>query len=82
VGITTRPTFAFTDPRSLSRGPAGFVTGGPSSTRQNDATRDGRVVAVVDPTAPAAAAAGLMNNATPQFFVVNNWFEELKARVP
>jgi len=52
------------------------------TTRQLDATRDGRVLAVVDPNAPSAAAAGAVNNATPQFLVVSNWFEDLKARVP
>ena len=82
VGITTRPAFAFTEPRLLSRGPAGFMIGGPMTTRQLDATRNGRVLAVVDPNAPSAAAAGVMSNATPQFLVVSNWFEELKARVP
>ena len=59
---------------------AGFVIGGPNSTRQNDATPDGRIVAVVDPnTTPAT---GGLTIAAPPFVVVNNWFEELKARVP
>jgi len=78
VGITTRPTFAFGDPVSLSRGPLGFFEGGPGNTRQNDATFDGRVVAVIagnSSQAPAGASQA-------QFHVVLNWFEELKARVP
>jgi hypothetical protein len=80
VGITTSPVFGFTDPRPLSRGPAGFVIGGPTNTRQNDATPDGRVVAVVDSnTTPPTAG---LTSASPLFVVVNNWFEELKARVP
>jgi hypothetical protein len=82
MGITTRPTFAFTEPRPLPLGPSGFVLSGPTSTRQLDATGDGRVVAIVDANAPSAAASGLVNNAGPQFRVVNNWFEDLKARAP
>jgi eukaryotic-like serine/threonine-protein kinase len=81
VEVTTRPAFAFTDPRPLSRGPSGFIIGGPTNTRQNDSTPDGRVVAVVDTSASQASAAGVTTNATPVFIVVLNWVEELKARV-
>ena len=80
IGITTSPVFAFTDPRPLSRGPAGFVIGGPTNRRQNDATPDGRIVAVVDRN--TTSATGGLTSASPPFVVVNNWFEELKARVP
>jgi serine/threonine-protein kinase len=80
VGITTSPVFGFTDPRPLSRGPAGFVIGGPTNTRQTDSTPDGRVVAVVDSNTTRPTAG--LTSASPLFVVVNNWFEELKARVP
>jgi len=80
VEITTRPAFAFTNPRPLSRGPSGFVIGGPSNTRQNDSTPDGRVVAIVDTASLTSGARS--TNSTPQFVVVTNWFEELKQRVP
>jgi hypothetical protein len=56
------------------------VIGGPTNTRQNDATPDGRVVAVVDSNTPPPTAG--FTSASPLFVVVNNWFEELKARVP
>ena len=83
VDITTRPSFAFSDPRVLSRGPSGFVIiGGPADRRQNDSTSDGRVIAVVDATATGPTAAGPTSFSTPQFVVVTNWFEELKTRVP
>jgi Tol biopolymer transport system component len=80
VSITTRPTFGFSDPVPLSRGPNGFFEGGPGYTRQNDAADDGRVIAVM---AGNPSQAGVGEGATtPQFHVVLNWFEELKARVP
>jgi serine/threonine-protein kinase len=77
VTVTTRPTFAFSDPVQLSRGPSGFTEGGPANTRQNDSTPDARVVAVI-PVDRTQAGSAL----TPQLQVVINWFEELKARVP
>jgi hypothetical protein len=82
VEVTTQPTFAFTEPRPLSRGPAGFIMGGPANARQMDATADGRVIVVVDTNMSSLAGAGVTNMSTPHFLVVNNWFEELKTRVP
>jgi serine/threonine protein kinase/Tol biopolymer transport system component len=78
VSITTRPTFAFSDPVSLSRGPLGFFEGGPGNTRQNDATDDGRVVTIMAGN-PSQAPPG---SGQAQFHIVLNWLEELKARVP
>jgi Tol biopolymer transport system component len=77
VNITTRPTFSFSDPIPLSRGPRGFIEGGPSFTRQNDAAADGRVIAIVR----GSSASGPVGSPT-QIQVVMNWTEELKARVP
>ena len=81
VSITTRPTFAFSDPVSLSRGPLGFFEGGPSNTRQNDATADGRVLAMMAGNPSQAPTVGEGSPAQ-QFHVVLNWLEELKQRVP
>jgi Tol biopolymer transport system component len=82
VSITTRPTFAFGDPVSLSRGPLGFFEGGPGSTRQNDAGEDGRVIAIMAGN-PSPQAALFGEGSTAQgFHVVLNWFTELQQRVP
>jgi serine/threonine protein kinase len=78
VSITTRPTFGFSDPVSLSRGPAGFYEGGPGNTRQNDAAADGRVLAITTAN-PSQAPTGV---GQAQFHIVLNWQEELKQRVP
>jgi serine/threonine protein kinase len=79
VSIMTRPTFAFSDPVSLSRGPLGFFEGGPINTRQNDAAYDGRVIAITTGN-PSQVPPGTGGQA--QFHIVLNWTEELKARVP
>jgi serine/threonine protein kinase len=81
IRITTRPTFSFKDPVALSRGPLGFIEGGPGVTRQNDVAADGRVIAVL-PGDPALLLTNSRAAVTPQIQVVLNWFEELKARVP
>ena len=81
VSIATRPTFAFSDPVSLSRGPLGFIEGGPINTRQNDATDDGRIIAIMAGNPSQASAFG-EGSATQQFHVVLNWFTELQQRVP
>lgn len=75
VTVTTRPTFAFSEPTSLPRG--GFNEGGPTNVRQNDATPDKRVVGVF----PNTGTQGTTPTAQ-QFHVILNWVEELKARVP
>jgi Tol biopolymer transport system component len=80
IGVTTSPAFAFSDPVPLSRGPFSFVEGGPSNNRQNDATPDGRVVAIVAGNPMQAAPSGAEPQA--QLQVVLNWVEELKARLP
>jgi hypothetical protein len=81
VSITTRPTFAFSDPVSLSRGPLGFLEGGPSNTRQNDAADDGRVLAIMAGNPSQAPTVGEGSPAQ-QFQVVLNWLEEMKQRMP
>jgi serine/threonine protein kinase len=75
VSVTTRPTFTFGNPVSVS---TPFVDRGPRFERNNDITLDGKqFVAVVraGQTVSGAPAAS-------QIQVVLNWTEELKARVP
>jgi serine/threonine-protein kinase len=79
--ITTRPTFSFKDPIALSRGPLGFIEGGPGVARQNDVATDGRVIAIL-PGDPALLSTNSRAAVAPQIQVVLNWFEELKARAP
>ena len=79
ISINTRPTFSFSDPVALSRGPLGFIEGGPSVRRQNDVAADGRVIAIL-PGDPALASVSSL--AAAQVQVVLNWFTELQQRVP
>jgi len=81
MSITTRPTFSFKDPIALSRGPLGFIEGGPGVTRQNDVAADGRVIAVL-PGDPALLSTNSRAPVAPQIQVVLNWFTELQQRVP
>jgi hypothetical protein len=76
VRVTTRPSFAFSEPVMLSRGRPGLLEGGPQNPRQNDAAVDGRVVGVFPAIEPIGARDGQ------QIRVVLNWLEELKAKVP
>ena len=74
VSITTSPTFAFSNPTPLPRG--AFADGGPTTIRNYDLTRDGRLLAVV-----AARSVDSEATRTPQLQVVLNWQEELKQRL-
>jgi hypothetical protein len=74
VNITTSPTFAFSNPTPLPRGV--FAEGGPTTIRNYDLTRDGRLLAVVAARSIDSEAAR-----TPQLQVVLNWQEELKQRL-
>ena len=73
VGVTTRPTFTFGNPESAVRP---YQGGPPGSRRLFDMTPDGRVLGLVAP--------GQTTGTPPvdQIYVVLNWFEELKARIP
>lgn len=82
ISVTTRPTFAFKDPAQLSRGPNGFIEGGPTNRRQTDATSDGRVVTIVAGNPMTAQEASGADSQAARFHVVLNWLEELKARAP
>ena len=74
VTVTTRPTFTFTSPRAL---PRGFGISDPANPRPYDITTDGRILGV------GIAVQGQSGvQATPPIHIVQNWFEELKARVP
>lgn len=73
VSVTTRPAFSFGNPVAASRV---FLGGPPAVQRLSDMMRDGRFLGLVQPgqTNP--------DNVTDEFYVVLNWFEELKARAP
>jgi serine/threonine-protein kinase len=81
INVTTRPTFSFNDPIALSRGPLGFIEGGPGVPRQNDVAADGRVIAVL-PGDPVLLSTNSRGAVAPQIQVVLNWFTELQQRVP
>jgi serine/threonine-protein kinase len=72
VTITTTPTFSFTPAVSV---PRRFGLAPPGTVRTFDLLRDGRIVGV-----NAAGEAGASSAA--QIHVVQNWFDELRARVP
>ena len=75
VDVTTSPSFAFSNPTALPRGL--FQEYGTMTVTNFDVTRDGRLVAVVDPRRLAPESAQ-----TPQIHVVLNWFEEVQQRAP
>jgi hypothetical protein len=69
AGVSTKPTFTFTDPKPV---PRKFAVSSPVSQRPWDVARDGRVLSVYE-----AGVSG-----APEIHVVLNWFEELRARAP
>ncbi len=73
VGVTTTPSFTFTNPTSLPRGI--FLERGSAVARNYDFARDGRLIGV----APVSQTDGA---GSPPLQVVLNWFAELKQRVP
>src|SRR5207247_1376100 len=76
VKISTRPTFAFTDPTAI---PRGFGIADPVNPRPYDTLPDGRFVGVgTVGLTPIASSTGAVS----QLQVVLGWFEELKARAP
>ena len=74
VAVETQPEFRFQPPEELFEG--GFVTY-PNVSRIYDVAPDGRFVMI-----HSAAAATTGTDALPEVIFVQNWFEELKARVP
>jgi hypothetical protein len=71
VPVTVRPTFTVGAPRQLFEGRYGATSG----IRSYDVTADGRrFLMVQQKERPAVAAA--------EMILVQNWLEELKARVP
>ena len=71
VSVMTRPTFAAETPRPLFEGRYNFNT----ITRQYDVSRDGRQFLMIRPLDRPAVKPTHM-------ILVQNWFEELKRRVP
>jgi len=74
VGIGTEPAFSFTSERQLPV--QGFVT--VANRRDYDIEPDGERFVMVFP----ADLDNLEEAARPQINIVQNWFEELKERVP
>jgi serine/threonine-protein kinase len=73
VNVTTKGSFAFTNPTAV---PRGALLAAPSGPRRFDVLADGRFIGVVS----ALTQTGVP--APPQIQVVLNWFEDLKQRVP
>lgn len=73
VSVTTRPAFAFGNPVTV---PRTFQGGPPMEQRLYDMMPDGRILGIVVP--------GQANsqNLAEEIYVVLNWFEELKTRIP
>jgi hypothetical protein len=76
VSFTTQPGVTFGSPVTVRARVTGNRTSG--EARAWDILPDGRFIGVVPASEPESSGAP----ATPQFRVVLNWFEELKARVP
>jgi hypothetical protein len=76
VNVSTKPTFMFSNPVSVPKG--GADDRGPQSPRNYDIGLDGKRFLAVVPGG-GASQSGLVAS---QIEVVENWFEELKARVP
>jgi Tol biopolymer transport system component len=75
VTVSTAPSFAFGNPEKIVRN---FQEASPTSPRMYDMMPDGRFLSLRTATASAADAL----SSKPEFVVVLNWFEELKAKVP
>ena len=77
ISVTTRPDFSFGNPVAV---PRKFSTGNsaPESMRNYDLTPDGKILGLVDASEQTQSG----NSNAPEFRVVLNWFEELKAKVP
>jgi Tol biopolymer transport system component len=76
VSVATQPGVTFGSPTILPARVTSSRTSG--ETRAHDMLPDGRFVGVIPLSEPEPSGAP----AGPQFRVVINWFEELKARVP
>jgi serine/threonine-protein kinase len=76
VSVSAAPTFTFSDSLSVPKG--GANDQGPQRPRNYDIGLDGKRFLGVVPGG-VASQSGLV---APQIEVVENWFEELKARVP
>jgi serine/threonine-protein kinase len=72
--ILTDASFRFASPLSL---PIGFLAGRPGPTNYDIAPDGRRFIGAVDAERDQSGSA-----AAPKIQIVNNWFEELKARVP
>ena len=74
VAVTTAPAFQFSQAVTL---PRRFTNAPPALPRMYDVARDGRFLGLIESGAIRTSGAPLS-----QIYVVLNWFEELKAKVP
>lgn len=75
VSVQDRPTFSAGSPKRVFEGPD-FPASGGFNDRTYDISPDGkRFLMIKASPSPVSADA-------PRFIVVQNWFEELKRRVP
>jgi Tol biopolymer transport system component len=71
ISVDTKPSLTFGDPRPIAT--SGLLGRGARGERNMDITPDGKRFVGIVQSVPASR---------PQINVVENWFEELKARVP
>jgi hypothetical protein len=76
VAVKTTPVFTVTIPVDV---PRGFVTASPTEPRTFDIMPDGRFVVVNEGQSQSKPSSPIQAQ---QIYVVLNWFEELKAKVP
>jgi serine/threonine-protein kinase len=74
VSVRTQPALTFSNPVAV---PRGFGIADPGSPRPYDIMPDGRILGVGTSGQTAVGATG-----PAQIYVVLNWFDDLKARVP
>jgi hypothetical protein len=74
ASVSTEPTFKV---GVAAPAPRPFLSGGPTTIRNNDMTPKGQILGIAGSVQTANGAP-----IVPQLQVVMNWFDELKARVP
>jgi serine/threonine-protein kinase len=76
VSVTTHPVFSFTKPAQLLRG--GVIRMPWPAQRDYDVAPDGKLIGTI----AQQNETGALQPIAPQIRIVQNWFEELKERVP
>jgi hypothetical protein len=79
MNVTTRPDFSFGNPEPVPRKFTSAGLSAQSNVRNYDLTPDGKILGLVDYASEQTQSG---NPDAPEFRVVLNWFQELKARAP